>query len=74
MFKEWISLVYQESEGSFVVKPKDVVVDADGVELDEALDVAKNIEHDEIKYISHLLARISRLNKEAKTTPSSYLS
>jgi len=35
----------QDDEGGLVVQPEDIVVDADRVELDEALHRAENIKH-----------------------------
>ena len=35
----------EDDEGGLVVEPEDIVVDADGVELDQPLDGAEHVEH-----------------------------
>ena len=36
---------HQDDEGGLVVQAEDIVVDADGVELDQPLDGAEDVEH-----------------------------
>jgi len=39
-----------------IVQSEDIVVDADGVELDETLDGAENVEHDDERDLRFLFA------------------
>ena len=52
---------HQDDKGGLVVEPEDVVVDADGVELDVALDGAKDVKH----FLP--LANFSGQNKNCKS-------